>query len=120
MWRFRGRFRGGAKRKKPGRSRAFCRVLGKRPPLRLEPVENLVRPEPLQPLERTIEIMKVGGRDAADLIDRADVAVVEGVDDLCDVGSPFWQGDPDRAAGPSRRPGVELSQLCQPPSVVGG
>ena len=48
----------------------------------LEPVEDLVGPEPLEPVQRLVQRRELFVRDAADLLHGLDVLLVERVDDL--------------------------------------
>src|SRR5215471_19656924 len=49
---------------------------------RSEPVENLVGPEPLEPLQRLVETGELRRADAAHLLDRAHMLVVQRLDDV--------------------------------------
>src|SRR5262245_61202393 len=44
---------------------------------RLQPIEDLVGPEPLEPVQRLVEGRELLGIDAADLLDRANVLLVK-------------------------------------------
>ena len=54
---------------------------------RSEPVENLIGPEALEAVQRLVEHAELVGIDAADLLDRAHVLLVERVDDVADLAA---------------------------------
>jgi hypothetical protein len=61
-----------------------------------EPIQDLVGPEPLEAMQRLVQRRKLLVRDAADLLHRLDVLLVERVDDLADFLALRGQADADR------------------------
>src|ERR1700730_2510783 len=45
-------------------------------------IENLIGPEPLEPMQRLVEGRELVGADAADLLDRAHMLLIEPIDDV--------------------------------------
>src|SRR5262245_52229784 len=82
-----------AKKKRPG-----VGAPGRGPPVKsLEPrsqtVEDLIRPEPLEAVQRLVERRELVGIDAADLLDRAHVLLIERVDDVAHLAALLGQLD---------------------------
>src|SRR5689334_23223387 len=72
-------FSGSCSSTSPGRKAGAWQSAGF---LGLEPVKDLVRPEPLEALESLVEAGELVGRDTAHLLDRAHVLLVEQRDDV--------------------------------------
>src|SRR5882672_9925826 len=66
--------------------------------LRLQPIEDLVGPEPLEAVQRLVQRGELVGIDAADLLDRAHVLLVERIDDVADLAAFVGELDAHRAA----------------------
>src|SRR4051812_9854937 len=84
-----------------------------------EPVEDLVRPKPLEPLQGAVEGQEVLRRNAADLMDRPDVALVKMIDDVGDVAALLRQADADRAAVHTRPLMMDIAHLDELLEIVG-
>src|SRR6185436_10154026 len=87
-----------------------------------EPIENLVGPEPLEAMQRLVQRRELLVRDAADLLHRLDVLLVERIDDLADFLALRGQTDADRAAidaGALMIKEAELDELLQVIGDVG-
>jgi hypothetical protein len=63
-----------------------------------EPIQDLVGPEPLEPVQRLVEGCEFLVRDAADLFHGLDVLLIKRVDDLADFLALRGEADADRAA----------------------
>src|SRR5437870_3142825 len=74
-----------------GRGFAFRPVMWRE--LSSQPIEDLVGPEPLEPLQRLVEAGELVGVDAADLLDRAHVLVVQALDDIAHLAALLGQLD---------------------------
>src|SRR4029453_7638581 len=68
------------------------------PQWNLEPVEDLVGPEPLEPVQRLVERGELLGVDTADLLNRAYMLLVEPLDDIAHLAPLVGQLDANRAA----------------------
>src|SRR5215211_274641 len=64
----------------------------------LQPVKDLVGPEPLEPLQRLVEAGELGGADATHLLDRAHVLVIQRLDDVAHLAALVGELDADRAS----------------------
>ena len=62
-------------------------VVGMAAVLRLRAVEDLVGPEPLEPVQRLVQGRELVGGDAADLLHRAHVLLVEALDDVAHLAA---------------------------------
>src|SRR5258708_38511800 len=85
----------------------------------LEAIQDLVGPEPLEAMQRLVQGRELLVRDAADLLDRLDVLLVERVDDAADLLALLGQADTDRAAINARALMIEEAELDQLLQVVG-
>ena len=64
------------------------KMVGNRPrTFASEPVEDLVGPEPLEPMQRLVQGGELVGGDAADLLHRANVLLVETLDDVANLAA---------------------------------
>ncbi len=52
-----------------------------------EAIQDLVGPEPLEPVQRLVQGRELFGGDAADLLDGADVLLVQPLDDVADFAA---------------------------------
>src|ERR1700692_2206190 len=84
-----------------------------------EPVQDLVGPEPLEAMQRLVERRELLVRDAADLLHRLDVLLVERIDDAADFLALRGQADPHRAAIGARGVVIEEAELDQLLQIVG-
>ena len=84
-----------------------------------EPVENLIGPEALEPVQRLVEHAELVGVDAADLLHRAHVLLVERVDDVAHLAALFGELDAHRAAVDARALVIEETHLDQLLEIVG-
>src|SRR6266480_2710573 len=93
--------------------------LGRGPlPRMSQPIENLIGPEPLEPMQRLVEPGELVARDAADLLHRAHVLLVERTDDLAHVAALLGELDAHRAAVDSRALMIEEAHLDQLLEIV--
>src|SRR6266481_6675249 len=76
-----------------------------------EPIQDLVGPEPLEPVQRLVQGRELLVRDATDLLHRLDVLLIERVDDAADILTLRGQADADRAAINTRALMVEEAEL---------
>src|SRR5256885_3290659 len=84
-----------------------------------KPIEDLVGPEPLEAMQRLVERRELLVRDAADLLYRLDVLLVERVDDAADFLALRGQADADRAAIDARALVIEEAELDELLQIVG-
>src|SRR5690242_3333599 len=85
----------------------------------LQPIEDLVGPEALEPVQRLVQPSELVGRDAADLLDRAHVLLVERAHRLAHVGALVGQLGADRAAVDARTLVIEEAHLDELLQIVG-
>ena len=64
----------------------------------LEPVANIIGPEPFQPTENADRYFEIVLRDATDLLNRAHMLVIEITNDLVNLVALIRQANPHRAA----------------------
>src|SRR5260370_36511265 len=93
-------------------------------PLRLrnlfsEPIQDLVGPEPLEPVQRLVQRRELFVRDAADLLHRLDVLLIERIDDAADFLALRGQANADRPAINARALMIEEAELDQLLQIVG-
>src|SRR3981189_1204149 len=69
-----------------------------------EPIQDLVGPEPLEPVQRLVECREFLVRDAADLLHGLDVLLIQRVDDAADFLALRGKANTDRAAIDTRAP----------------
>src|SRR5437899_9770027 len=84
-----------------------------------EPIQDLVGPEPLEPVQRLVQGRELLVRDAADLLHRLDVLLIESVDDLADFLALRGQANTDRAAIDARALMIEEAEFDQLLQIVG-
>src|ERR1700719_2067666 len=84
-----------------------------------EPVQDLVGPEPLEPVQRLVQRRELLVRDAADLLHGLDVLLVERVDDAADFLALRGEADADRAAIDARALMIEEAEFDQLLQIVG-
>src|SRR3954463_9949085 len=84
-----------------------------------EPIQDLVGPEPLEPMQRLVQRRELLVRDAADLLHGLDVLLIERVDDLADFLALRGQADADRTAIDARTLMVEEAEFDQLLEVIG-
>src|ERR1700755_598155 len=88
-------------------------------PQRSEAIQDLVGPEPLEAVQRLVQRRELLVRDAADLLHRLDVLLVEGVDDLADLLALRGQANADRTTIDARALMVEEAELDELLQIVG-
>src|SRR5262245_15424528 len=84
-----------------------------------ETIEDLVGPEPLEAVQRLVQRGELLARDAADLLNRLDVLLVERVDDLADLLALRGQADTHRAAINARALMIKEAKLNELLQIVG-
>src|SRR6516165_4602631 len=82
-------------------------------------IENLVRPEPLKPVQRFVERRELVGVDPADLLHGTHMLLIERVDNVAHLAAFLGQLDTNRAAIDARALVVEKPHLDQLLEVVG-
>src|SRR3954452_10235078 len=82
-------------------------------PKKSEPIEDLVGPEPLEPVQRLVQGREFLVRDAADLLHRLDVLLIERFDDAADFLALRGKANADRAAIDARTLVVEEAEFNQ-------
>ena len=85
----------------------------------LHPVGDGVVPEAVEPLQRAVHLLEFFGVDAADLLDRADMALVEPADHFGDRLALRRQADADRTAVDARALVVDEAEVDQLLQIVG-
>src|SRR6185437_2719407 len=89
------------------------------PAVDLEPIENLVGPEPLKPMQRLIEGGEFFGVDSANLLNSAHVLLVERFDDIANFTALFGELDAHRAPVNARTLVIEECHLNELLEIVG-
>src|SRR5262245_4188200 len=87
--------------------------------VRLQPVEDLIGPEPLKPVQRLVQRRELVGTDATDLLDRANVLLIKRLDDIAHLATLVGEADADRAAIDARTLMVEEAHLDELLEIVG-
>src|SRR3954471_25042122 len=64
----------------------------------LEPIQNLISPEPLEAVQRLVQRRELVGINAADLLDRTDVLLIQRVHDVAHLPSLLGELDAHRTA----------------------
>src|SRR5579871_4570827 len=82
-------------------------------------IENLIGPEPLEPLQGLVQDLQVAGADAAHLLDGADVLLVKLLDDLLHFRALVGEADAHRAAVHPRTRVMQIAHLHELLEVVG-
>src|SRR6266700_8233831 len=82
-------------------------------------VQDLVGPEPLEPVQRLVQRRELFVRDATDLLHRLDVLLIERIDDAADLLALRGQADANRAAINTRALMIEEAELDQLLQIVG-
>src|SRR5262249_2896050 len=101
----------------PRRGPGACKAMDWR--MRSEPVEDLVGPEALEPVQRLVQRGELVGADAADLLHRAHVLLIEVLDDVAHLAAAFGQTDPHRATVHARALMIEEAHLDELLQIVG-
>src|SRR4051794_20184031 len=86
---------------------------------RSEPIEDLVGPKPLEPVQRLVQGRELIGGDAADLLHRAHVLLIETLDDVADLTAGIGQTNAYRAAIDPRALVIEEAHLDELLQIVG-
>src|SRR6266478_2956301 len=84
-----------------------------------EPIQDLVGPEPLEPVQRLVEGRELLVRDAADLFHGLDVLLVKRVDDAADFLALRGEANANRTAIDARTLMVEEAEFNQLLQIVG-
>src|SRR5215471_6845933 len=84
-----------------------------------ETIQDLVGPEPLEAMQRLVQRRELLVRDAADLLDRLDVLLIQRLDDAADLLALRGQANAHRAAINARALMIEEAELDQLLQVVG-
>src|ERR1700685_299902 len=84
-----------------------------------EPVQDLVGPEPLEPVQRLVQGRELLVGDAADLFHGLDVLLIQGIDDAADFLALRGEADADRAAIDAAALMIEEAEFDQLLQVVG-
>src|SRR5712692_4538072 len=84
-----------------------------------KPIQDLVGPEPLEPVQRLVERRELLVRDAADLLHGLDVLLIERVDDAADFLALRGQANTDRTAIDARALMIEEAEFNQLLQIVG-
>src|SRR5258708_13993212 len=82
-------------------------------------IENLIGPESFQRMQRLGEGRELFGADAADLLDRAHMLLIERIDDVTHLTTLFGELDAHRAAVDPRTLMVEEAHLDELLEIVG-
>src|SRR5260370_42103287 len=82
-------------------------------------IENLIGPEPFEPLQRLVEGRELVGADPANLLDRAHMLLIERIDDVAHLTALFGELDTHRAAIHPRALMVEEAHLDELLQIVG-
>src|SRR5262249_17838867 len=85
----------------------------------LETVENLVVPEPLETVQRLVQRAELVGIDAADLLHRVLVLLVERIDDVVHLAALVGELDAHRAAVDARALVIKEAHLDELLKIVG-
>ena len=85
----------------------------------LQAVHDRVVPEAVEALQELVHLGEFVGADAADLVDRADMALIELRNGFGDVLARFRQADADRATVDARALMVDEAEIDQLLDVVG-
>src|SRR6516165_8293092 len=88
-------------------------------PISSETIENLVGPEPLEAMQRLVQRRELLIGDAADLLDRLDVLLIQRIDDATDLLALLRQANADRTTINARALMIEEAELDQLLQVVG-
>src|SRR3981189_2144092 len=86
---------------------------------RSQPIEDLIGPETREPVQRLVERRELVVADAADLLHRAHVLLVELLDSVAHLDALIGQLVADRAASDTRALMVEKTHLDQLLQIVG-
>src|SRR6185312_3266669 len=86
---------------------------------RLHAVGDGVVPEAIEALQRAVHLLEFVRVDAADLFDRADMALIEARHDFRHFGTLFRQADADRTAVDARALMVDEAEIDQLLEVIG-
>src|SRR5439155_24820392 len=81
------------------------------PRSRLQPIQDLIGPEALEPVQRLVQAGELVGRNPADLLDRAHVLPVEHAQRLAHARPLLGQLDAHRAAVDARTLVIEEAHL---------
>src|SRR5882762_7367490 len=84
-----------------------------------ETIQDLVGPEPLEPVQRLVQRRELVVRDAADLLHGLDVLLIERIDDAADFLALRGQANTDRAAIDARALMIEEAEFNQLLQIVG-
>src|ERR1700730_1595800 len=84
-----------------------------------ETIQDLVGPEPLEPVQRLVERRKLLVRDAADLLHGLDVLLIQRLDDAADFLALHGETNTDRAAIDARTLMIEEAEFDQLLQIVG-
>src|SRR6266436_7437214 len=84
-----------------------------------ETVQDLVGPEPLEPVQRLVQRRELIVRDTADLLHGLDVLLIERIDDAADFLALRGQADAHRAAIDARALMIEEAEFNQLLQIVG-
>ena len=84
-----------------------------------EPVQDLVGPEPLEPVQRLVQGREFLVRDAADLFHGLDVLLIERIDDAADFLALRGEADADRTAIDARALMIEEAEFDQLLQIIG-
>src|SRR5579871_665981 len=76
-----------------------------------ETIENLVGPEPFETMQRLVQRRELLIGDAADLLDRLDVLLIERIDDLADFLALRGQANANRAPIDARTLMIEEAEF---------
>src|ERR1700681_4650722 len=84
-----------------------------------ETIQDLVGPEPLEPVQRLVQRRELLVRDAADLLHGLDVLLIERIDDAADFLALRGETDAHRAAIDARALMIEEAEFNQLLQIVG-
>src|SRR4029079_9928178 len=84
-----------------------------------EPIQDLVGPEPLEPVQRLVQGRELLVGDAADLLHGLDVLLIERVADAADFLALRGETDADRAAINAAALMIEEAELDELLQIVG-
>src|ERR1700761_8249784 len=84
-----------------------------------ETIQDLVGPEPLEAMQRLVQGRELLVGNAADLLHRLDVLLIERIDDAADFLALRGQADADRAAIDARTLMIEEAEFDELLQIVG-